>query len=158
LSCSACTSLSCLHAARGGPLIGAPLATLVLATLASSSISFDPDVMKGDAAQILGTFGLALLLRYSVFLWFGANFNTLPSNLVGGTLTCSASASSLAAAGRRVAAGDARAASVADAHVTRIEDAGGVGDSTAAQLMGIRPDSMQRSPGRSRPRTGLPAR
>ena len=36
-------------------------------------------------AQILGTFGLALLLRYSVFWWFGANFLSLPENIVGGT-------------------------------------------------------------------------
>ena len=43
-------------------------------------------VMKGPMlAQILGTFGLALLLRYSVFWGFGANFLTLPENLVGGT-------------------------------------------------------------------------
>ena len=36
-------------------------------------------IMKGPMlAQILGTFGLALLLRYSVFWWFGANFLSLP--------------------------------------------------------------------------------
>ena len=32
-------------------------------------------IMKGPMlAQILGTFGLALLLRYAAFWWFGANF------------------------------------------------------------------------------------
>ena len=45
------------------------------------------EIMKGPMlAQILGTFGLALLLRYSVFWWFGANFLSLPENIVGGTL------------------------------------------------------------------------
>ena len=44
-------------------------------------------IMKGPMlAQILGTFGLALLLRYSAFWYFGANFKTLPDNiLVGGS-------------------------------------------------------------------------
>src|SRR5437660_5827176 len=71
-----------------GPLIGAPLAMLVLATLGVVVyFSLIRAIMKGPMlAQILGTFGLALLLRYSVFWWFGANFLTLPENLVGGTL------------------------------------------------------------------------
>src|SRR6478736_2202348 len=71
----------------GGPLLGAPLATLVLATLGVVVyFGLIRDVMKGPMlAQILGTFGLALLLRYSVFWWFGANFLSLPGDLVGGT-------------------------------------------------------------------------
>src|SRR3977135_2871301 len=71
----------------GGPLIGAPLAALVLATLGIIVyFGLIREVMKGPMlAQILGTFGLALLLRYSVFWFFGANFNTLPENLVGST-------------------------------------------------------------------------
>src|SRR5260370_16483722 len=72
----------------GGPLLGAPLATLVLATLGVVVyFGLIRDVMKGPMlAQILGTFGLALLLRYSVFWWFGSNFLSLPENLVGATL------------------------------------------------------------------------
>src|SRR5947208_2644750 len=72
----------------GGPLIGAPLAMLLLATLGVIVyFALIRDIMKGPMlAQILGTFGLALLLRYSVFWYFGSNFNTLPSNLVGGTI------------------------------------------------------------------------
>src|SRR5436305_6661557 len=72
----------------GGPLLGAPLATLLLATLGIVVyFGLIRDIMKGPMlAQILGTFGLALLLRYSVFWWFGANFNTLPANLVGRTI------------------------------------------------------------------------
>src|SRR5271169_1038232 len=71
----------------GGPLIGAPLATLALATLGIIVyFGLIRHIMKGPMlAQILGTFGLALLLRYSVFWWFGANFLSLPNNLVGGT-------------------------------------------------------------------------
>src|SRR5207244_4414911 len=70
-----------------GPLAGAPLATLVLATLGIVVyFALIRHIMKGPMlAQILGTFGLALLLRYSVFWWFGANFLSLPNNLVGGT-------------------------------------------------------------------------
>src|SRR3982751_4356407 len=70
-----------------GPLAGAPLATIALATLGVVVyFGLIRSIMKGPMlAQILGTFGLALLLRYSVFWWFGANFLTLPSDLVGGT-------------------------------------------------------------------------
>src|SRR5450759_549818 len=70
-----------------GPLLGAPLAILVLATLGVVVyFGLIREIMKGPMlAQILGTFGLALLLRYSVFWWFGANFLTLPENIVGGT-------------------------------------------------------------------------
>ena len=57
-------------------------------------------------AQILGTFGLALLLRYSAFWWFGANFLSLPENLVGGTFDVFGHAHpGLAAAGGRGRAG-----------------------------------------------------
>ncbi|WP_265442101.1 branched-chain amino acid ABC transporter permease [Bradyrhizobium sp. SEMIA] len=71
----------------GGPIVGAPLAMLVLATLGVVVyFGLIRDIMKGPMlAQILGTFGLALLLRYSVFWWFGANFLSMPPNIVGGT-------------------------------------------------------------------------
>src|ERR1700748_2030936 len=71
-----------------GPWVGAPLAMLVLATLGIVVyFGLIRDIMKGPMlAQILGTFGLALLLRYSVFWWFGANFLSLPQDIVGGTL------------------------------------------------------------------------
>ena len=70
-----------------GPFAGAPVAALVLATLGIVVyFGLIRSVMKGPMlAQILGTFGLALLLRYSVFWGFGANFMTLPENIVGGT-------------------------------------------------------------------------
>src|SRR6188768_4454478 len=70
-----------------GPFVGAPVAALVLATLGIIVyFGLIRSVMKGPMlAQILGTFGLALLLRYSVFWGFGANFMSLPENIVGGT-------------------------------------------------------------------------
>src|SRR5438128_5530445 len=67
-----------------GPLVGAPVAALVLATVGIIVyFGLIRSVMKGPMlAQILGTFGLALLLRYSAFYVFGANFLTLPENIV----------------------------------------------------------------------------
>src|SRR5216683_1619560 len=104
-----------------GPWLGAPLAALALATLGVVVyFGLIRDIMKGPMlAQILGTFGLALLLRYSVFWWFGANFLSLPGNIVGGTFDI---------LGLRIEA--SRLLAVAE-------------DSTAAELMGIRPDTMQ---------------
>ena len=131
----------------GGPLLGAPLATVLLATVGIIVyFGLIRDVMKGPMlAQILGTFGLALLLRYSVFWWFGANFNTLPANLVGGTIDL---------VGIRIEASRLLAGVVAllvtlGLHLLLTRTSLGSKmlavseDSTAAQLMGIRPDSMQ---------------
>jgi len=131
----------------GGPLLGAPLATLVLATLGVVVyFGLIRDVMKGPMlAQILGTFGLALLLRYSVFWWFGANFLSLPENLVGGTFDVF---------GIRIQASRLLAGVVAllvtwGLHLLLTRTTLGsrmlavAEDSTAAQLMGIRPDTMQ---------------
>src|SRR6202035_5863409 len=71
-----------------GRVLGAPRAIVVLASLGVVVyFGLIREIMKGPMlAQILGTSGLALLLRYSVFWWFGANFLTLPENIVGGTL------------------------------------------------------------------------
>src|ERR1700689_1274762 len=44
-------------------------------------------VMRGPMlAQILSTFGLALLLRYTAFYVFSANFVSLPPNAMSGTI------------------------------------------------------------------------
>src|SRR6202023_1998922 len=69
----------------GGPAAAVPIAALVLASLGIVCyFSLIRHIMKGPMlAQILGTFGLALLLRYSAFWYFGANFKTLPDNLLG---------------------------------------------------------------------------
>jgi branched-chain amino acid transport system permease protein len=131
----------------GGPLIGAPLAMLLLATLGVIVyFALIRDIMKGPMlAQILGTFGLALLLRYSVFWYFGANFNTLPSNLVGGTIDLFG----IRIEASRLLAGVVALLVTLALHLLLTRTALGSKmlavseDSTAAQLMGIRPDTMQ---------------
>jgi branched-chain amino acid transport system permease protein len=131
----------------GGPLIGAPLAMLVLATVGVIVyFALIREVMKGPMlAQILGTFGLALLLRYSVFWWFGANFLTLPESLVGGTLDLGG----IRIPASRLLAGVVALAVTFGLHLLLTRTSLGskmlavAEDSTAAQLMGIRPDTMQ---------------
>jgi branched-chain amino acid transport system permease protein len=131
----------------GGPLLGAPLATLLLATLGVIVyFGLIRDVMKGPMlAQILGTFGLALLLRYSVFWWFGANFLSLPGNIVGGTFDISG----IRIEASRLLAGVVALLVTLGLHVLLTRTTLGsrmlavAEDSTAAQLMGIRPDTMQ---------------
>jgi branched-chain amino acid transport system permease protein len=96
-------------------------------------------------AQILGTFGLALLLRYSVFWGFGANFMTLPENIVGGTFDVMG----IRIQASRLLAGVVALLVTLGLHVLLTRTSLGskmlavAEDSTAAQLMGIRPDTMQ---------------
>jgi branched-chain amino acid transport system permease protein len=130
-----------------GPWAGAPLAVLVLATLGVVVyFGLIRDIMKGPMlAQILGTFGLALLLRYSVFWWFGANFLSLPENLVGGTFDIM----DLRIQASRLLAGVVALLVTLGLHFLLTRTSLGskmlavAEDSTAAQLMGIRPDTMQ---------------
>jgi branched-chain amino acid transport system permease protein len=131
----------------GGPLIGAPLAMLLLATVGVIVyFGLIRHIMKGPMlAQILGTFGLALLLRYSVFWWFGANFLTLPENLVGGTFDLGG----IRIPASRLLAGVVALVVTFGLHLLLTRTSLGskmlavAEDSTAAQLMGIRPDTMQ---------------
>ena len=130
-----------------GPLLGAPIAMLVLATVGVIVyFGLIRDIMKGPMlAQILGTFGLALLLRYSVFWWFGANFLSLPENIVGGTYDILG----LRLQASRLLAGAVALAVTLGLHLLLTRTSLGskmlavAEDSTAAQLMGIRPDTMQ---------------
>ena len=130
-----------------GPWLGAPLAMLVLATLGVVVyFGLIRGIMKGPMlAQILGTFGLALLLRYSVFWWFGANFLSLPENLVGGTFDFLG----LRIQASRLLAGTVALLVTLGLHFLLTRTSLGskmlavAEDSTAAQLMGIRPDTMQ---------------
>ena len=130
-----------------GPLLGAPLAALVLATLGVIVyFGLIRAIMKGPMlAQILGTFGLALLLRYSVFWWFGANFLSLPENIVGGTYEVFG----LRIQASRLLAGVVALVVTFGLHLLLTRTSLGskmlavAEDSTAAQLMGIRPDTMQ---------------
>jgi len=130
-----------------GPAAGAPFAVLVLATLGVIVyFALIRHIMKGPMlAQILGTFGLALLLRYSVFWWFGANFLSLPNNLVGGTYDIFG----LRIEASRLLAGIVALLVTLGLHLLLTRTSLGskmlavAEDSTAAQLMGIRPDIMQ---------------
>jgi branched-chain amino acid transport system permease protein len=130
-----------------GPLLGAPLAALVLATVGVIVyFALIRDIMKGPMlAQILGTFGLALLLRYSVFWFFGANFLSLPENIVGGTFEILG----LRLQASRLLAGGVALLVTLGLHLLLTRTSLGskmlavAEDSTAAQLMGIRPDTMQ---------------
>jgi branched-chain amino acid transport system permease protein len=130
-----------------GPWAGAPIAVLVLATLGIIVyFGLIRDIMKGPMlAQILGTFGLALLLRYSVFWWFGANFLSLPGDLVGGTFDIIG----LRIQASRLLAGVVALLVTLGMHFLLTRTSLGskmlavAEDPTAAQLMGIRPDTMQ---------------
>src|SRR4051812_13807246 len=130
-----------------GPLAGVPIAALVLATVGIIVyFGLIRSVMKGPMlAQILGTFGLALLLRYSVFWAFGANFLTLPGDLVGGTYDVLG----IKLQASRLLAGVVALLVTLGLHLLLTRTSLGSKmlavseDATAAQLMGIRPDSMQ---------------
>jgi branched-chain amino acid transport system permease protein len=130
-----------------GPAAGAPFAALLLATVGVIVyFSLIRHIMKGPMlAQILGTFGLALLLRYSVFWWFGANFLSLPNNIVGGTYDIFG----LRIEAARLLAGVVALVVTLGLHLLLTRTSLGskmlavAEDSTAAQLMGIRPDTMQ---------------
>jgi branched-chain amino acid transport system permease protein len=130
-----------------GPIVGAPVAMLILATLGIIVyFGLIRSIMKGPMlAQILGTFGLALLLRYAVFWWFGADFLSLPGNLVGGTFDVFG----IRIEASRLLAGAVALIVTGGLHFLLTRTTLGskmlavAEDSAAAQLMGIRPDSMQ---------------
>jgi branched-chain amino acid transport system permease protein len=130
-----------------GPLLGVPIAALVLATLGIVVyFALIRSIMKGPMlAQILGTFGLALLLRYAAFWWFGANFLSLPGNIVGGTFDVLG----IRIEASRLLAGGIALLVTSGLHILLTRTSLGskmlavAEDSAAAQLMGIRPDTMQ---------------
>jgi branched-chain amino acid transport system permease protein len=103
-------------------------------------------VAKGPMlAQILGTFGLALVLRYTAFWAFSANFVSLPDNLVGGTFDVYG----LRVEASRLLAGVLALIITISMHIVLTRTALGsrllavAEDRNAAMLMGIRPDRMQ---------------
>jgi branched-chain amino acid transport system permease protein len=130
-----------------GPAGSVPIAALVLATVGIISyFALVKHVMRGPMiAQILGTFGLALLLRYSVFWGFGANFHSLPDNIVGGTFDVLG----IRIQASRLLAGVVAVMVTVGLHLLLTRTSLGSRmlavseDATAAQLMGIRPDRMQ---------------
>jgi branched-chain amino acid transport system permease protein len=130
-----------------GPVAAVPIAALVLATVGIICyFGLIRHVMKGPMlAQILGTFGLALLLRYSVFWYFGANFQSLPDTLVGGTFEVG----TLRIQASRLLAGVVALMVTAGLHLLLTRTTLGSRmlavseDATAAELMGIKPAHMQ---------------
>ena len=130
-----------------GPLLSVPVAALMLAGLGVVTYyGLIRHVMRGPMlAQILSTFGLALLLRYGAFWAFSANFVTLPDTLVGGTLVFAG----LRIEAARLLAGGVALALTLGMHLMLTRTTLGSRllavseDRAAAMLVGIRPDPMQ---------------
>ena len=130
-----------------GPLLSVPLAAIVLGLLgAVAYFALIKHVMRGPMlAQILSTFGLALLLRYGAFWAFSANFVTLPDTLVGGTFVFGG----LRIEAPRLLAGLVALLLTVGMHLMLTRTALGSRllavseDRSAAMLVGIRPDPMQ---------------
>ena len=130
-----------------GPLISVPLAAVLLFALGVVVYyGLIREVMRGPMlAQILSTFGLALLLRYAAFWAFSANFVTLPDTLVGGTFVVGG----LRLEAARVVAGVIALVITLGMHLMLTRTMLGsrllavAEDRQAAMLVGIRPDPMQ---------------
>jgi branched-chain amino acid transport system permease protein len=130
-----------------GPAASVPIAAVVLATLGVIVyFALVRHILRGPMiAQILGTFGLALLLRYTVFWGFGANFLSLPDNIVGGTFDVGG----IRIQASRLLAGTVAVLVTLGLHLLLTRTSLGSRmlavseDADAAQLMGIRPDHMQ---------------
>jgi len=96
-------------------------------------------------AQILGTFGLALVLRYAAFWAFSANFVSLPDTLVGGTFEVGG----IRLQAARLLGGVLALLITLGLHLMLTRTMLGSRilavseDRNAAMLMGIRPDRMQ---------------
>jgi branched-chain amino acid transport system permease protein len=103
-------------------------------------------VMRGPMlAQILSTFGLALLLRYTAFWIFSANFVSLPQTPFSGTVNLGGILMPVP----QLVAGLAAILLTISLHVLLTRTTVGsrllavAEDRSAAMLMGIRPDRMQ---------------
>ncbi len=131
----------------GGPLVFGPLAAMALFMLGVVVyFGLIRHVMQGPMlAQILATFGLALLLRYAAFWAFSANFVTLPETVIGGSINLGGILIELP----RLVAGLVAIALTIGMHLLLTRTALGSRllavseDRNAAMLMGIRPDRMQ---------------
>jgi len=133
--------------AHGGPLVFGPAAAALLFLLGVGVyFSLIRHVIRGPMiAQILSTFGLALLLRYLAFWLFTANFKTLPESLIPGTLDIGGIYIGMP----QLVAGVAALILTLAMHLMLTRTTIGsqllavAEDRQAAMLMGIRPDRMQ---------------
>src|SRR6476661_6035627 len=131
----------------GGPAafgFAAAFALFVLGVIVY--ISLIRHVMRGPMlAQILSTFGLALLLRYTAFWIFSANFVSLPQVSLSGTVNVAGILMPVP----QLVAGIAAIALTLALHLLLTRTTVGsqllavAEDRNAAMLMGIRPDRMQ---------------
>jgi branched-chain amino acid transport system permease protein len=130
-----------------GPVFFVPIAASLLFVLGVIVyLGLVRHVARGPMlAQILGTFGLALVLRYAAFWAFSANFVSLPENLVGGTFDLGG----IRIQASRLLAGVVALVITLGLHLVLTRTALGsrilavAEDRNAAMLMGIRPDRMQ---------------
>ena len=131
----------------GGPAafgVAAAIALFVLGVVVYAGLI--RHVMRGPMlAQILSTFGLALLLRYTAFWIFSANFVSLPETSLSGTINLGGILLPVA----QLVAGVVAVAFTIALHLllTRTNIGSRLlavsEDRNAAMLMGIRPDRMQ---------------
>jgi branched-chain amino acid transport system permease protein len=132
---------------HGGPpvfVLAAALALFVLGLGIYSSLI--RHVIRGPMlSQILSTFGLALLLRYTAFFIFSANFVTLPPSALSGTINIGGVFLPLA----QLVAGAVAILLTLALHLLLTHTTVGstllavAEDRAAAMLMGIKPDRMQ---------------
>jgi branched-chain amino acid transport system permease protein len=131
----------------GGPPVFGIAAAVALAALGVTIyFSLIRHVARGPMlAQILSTFGLALLLRYSAFYVFSANFVSLPPTSLSGTINLAGIYLPVA----QLVAGAVAILLTISLHMLLTRTTIGskllavAEDRTAAMLMGIRPDRMQ---------------
>src|SRR5260370_37764669 len=130
----------------GGPLAFGPAAAILLLMLGIAVyFGLIRAIMRCPMiAQILATFGLALLLRYLAFWLFSANFKTLPEDLIPGVLNLGGILIGMP----QLVAGIAALALTLGMHLVLTRTALGsqllsvAEDRQAATLIGIRPDRM----------------
>jgi branched-chain amino acid transport system permease protein len=132
---------------NGGPVVQGPGAAVALFLLGIFVyMLLVKHVMRGPMlAQILSTFGLALLLRYTAFFIFKSDFRTLPQSWLSGTINIGGIFVEIP----KLVAGIVAALVAIGMHLLLTRTALGsrllavAEDRSAAMLMGIRPDRMQ---------------